>query len=87
MPAYQCRKGSGDFLRMMKAVSPNSNTLESVNVQPQMAYLGVVNAVLLQQLYTRPFMWIFLQRERERERERDREREMYLNSSLYYTEI
>ena len=44
--------------------------MDRVNVQPHTAYLGVVNAVLLQQLYTRPFMWIFLQKERERERER-----------------
>ena len=49
--------------------------MDRVNVQPHTAYLGVVNAVLLQQLYTRPFMWIFLQRERERGRERERERE------------
>ena len=45
--------------------------MDRVNVQLHMAYLGVVNTVVLQQLYTRPFMWIFLQKERERERERE----------------
>ena len=54
--SYQCRKGRGVFLNTMKAVSPSSTTFDSVNVHPHMAYLGVVNAILLQQLYTRPFV-------------------------------
>ena len=36
---YQCRKGSGDLRRTMKAVSPNSTILERTKIQPHKATL------------------------------------------------